>query len=202
MPLEFDPVGHAYTLDGQRVPSVTQVIRSALGDPFEHVARDILAFAQQRGRAVHRACELDDDGELDESTVDPRIAAYVEAWREFRRAFRFEVLFAECPLCAALHGFAGTPDCVIRFDDGALGVLDRKTGLPGVAAALQTAAYAELARIEVEQWGGPPRAEIRRYALRMLPTGRYQLHPYTSPRDWPDFLACLTTLRLKERIAA
>jgi hypothetical protein len=194
--LEFDPVEHAYRWQGKPVPGVTTIIRGALGDPFEHVAAPVLERARQRGSAVHKACELDDAGCLDEATVDARIVPYVEAWRKFRREFGFRVQFAERPLYHAVHGYAGTPDCAIELACGLPAIVDRKTGLPGPAAALQTAAYAELA-----YWLDAPPRQVRRFALRMLPNGRYQMHEYTNPGDFRDFLACLAVHRLKERLA-
>jgi hypothetical protein len=199
--VDFEPLEHVYRVAGARKRNVTGIIRDALGNPFERVAPGVLEAARQRGTAVHRACELDDAGNLVEDSLDPRIVPYVQGWREFRRHFRFEVLFAELPLFLPLYDLAGTPDCVVQFDDERFGVIDRKTGLPGPAAALQTAAYAELARpllVPIHEI----RVPIRRFALQMLPTGRPRLHEYDSPRDWPDFLACLTVLRLKERLAA
>lgn len=195
--LTFDEAAHAYQWKGATVPGVTTIIRGALGNPFERVAAEVLERARQRGSAVHKACELDDAGTLDESSVDVRIVPYVEAWRKFRRQFAFRVIFAEKPLYSTAHGYAGTPDCAIEFDDGGCAVLDRKTGLPGPAAALQTAAYANL----VEAENGRFDFNARRFALRMLPTGKYALHEYTSPGDFRDFLACLVVRRLQERIA-
>lgn len=192
--LEFDPVEHAYRWQGRRVPGVTTIIRGALGDPFERVAANVLEHARQRGQAVHKACELDDAGDLDESTVDARIVPYVEAWRAFRREFKFEVLCAERPLYSPTYGYAGTPDVVARLADGSLCIIDRKTGLPGPAAAMQTAAYAVLADRAATNVG--------RFALRMLPTGKYRFDEYSNPADWRDFYACLAVHRLKERIAA
>lgn len=194
--LEFDPVQHVYRVAGGVVPGVTTVIRGALGDPFERVAAPILERARQRGNAVHKACELDDAGMLDESSVDPKIAAYVDAWRAFRREFAFRVLFAERPLYSALYGYAGTPDVVGVFEDSSVIVIDRKTGLPGPAAALQTAAYAALVA------EATPCAVPARFALRMLPSGKYRMDEYSGVADWRDFLSCLNVHRLRERLAA
>jgi hypothetical protein len=195
--LAFDAPSHVYAWKGAIVPGVTTIIRNALGNPFERVAADVLELARQRGSAVHKACELDDAGLLDEATVDSRIVPYVDAWRVFRHQFKFQVLFAETPLYSMVHGFAGTPDCAIALLDGVMAVLDRKTGLPGPAAAMQTAAYAHLVDCEF----GDDGTGLRRFALRMLPTGQYRIHEYTNPGDWRDFLAALTVYRLKERIA-
>lgn len=197
--LTFDAAAHAYAWSGRPVPSVTSIIRSVLGDPFERVAAPVLEHARQRGSAVHKACELDDEGRLDESTVDRRIVPYVEAWREFRREFPFTVLFAETPLYSMVNGFAGTPDVAAQLDDGSVICIDRKTGLPGIGAALQTAAYSELIADKLSL--ASPLA-VGRFALRMLPTGRYRFDEYSNPRDWREFLACLTVYRLRERAAA
>lgn len=193
---EFDPAEHAYRFGDKPVPGVTSVIRSALGDPFERVAAPVLELARQRGSAVHRACELDDEDRLDEESLDPRIVPYVQAWRRFRREFAFDVLFAEQPLYSLVSGCAGTPD-VVAESRGEVLVIDRKTGLPGIAAALQTAAYAE---IVADHLCLTSPTSPRRFALRMLATGRYQFHEYTAPSDWRDFLACLAVHRLKGRI--
>lgn len=192
--LTFDPAAHAYEWNARPVPSVTQVIRSALGDPFERVAAPVLELARQRGRAVHRACELDDAGRLDESSVDPRIVEYVRAWRDFRRAFAFTIDYAERPLYSLVYDFAGTPDVVGRIDDTTVAVVERKTGLPGAAAELQTAGQAILVAKDAPQ-------RIRRFALQMKPTGRYSLVEHKNPSDIRDFLSCLNVHRRKQRVA-
>lgn len=196
--LTFDADAHRYAFNGVRVENVTTVLRSALGDPFERVARDVLELARQRGKAAHLACQLDDAGTLDEASVDARILPYVDAWRLFRRQWRFDVNFAEVPLYSPTYGYAGTPDVVATSADGQIICIDRKTGLPGAFAALQTAAYATLvAERFALHWNG-----IRRFALRMMPDGKYRFHEYDSPADWRDFLSCLNVHRIKERIAA
>lgn len=193
--LTFDAGPHVYFWNDDIVPGVTDVIRGAIGDPFERVAPEILEHARQRGTAVHKACELDDAGNLDEDSVDFRIRPYVAAWRKFRAQFRCEVVMAESALYSRVYGYAGTPDVVIELPNFEQAVVDRKTGLPGPAAALQTAAYQVLA----QENGLRP---TRRFALRMLPTGQYRFDEYKNAGDVRDFLACLAVHRLRERIAA
>ena len=57
--LEFDPVRHAYTLDGLPIPGVTSVI-APLNDFSAFIREGILAEAARRGTAVHFATELHD----------------------------------------------------------------------------------------------------------------------------------------------
>lgn len=195
--LKFDSVGHRYTWQGAPVPGVTDVIRSALGDPFANVPPLVLEFKRTLGVAAHLACHLDDAGELDDASVHPEVRPRLEAWRAFRREFPFTVFASERPLYHTLYGYAGTPDRGIVVNGGKWhAVVDLKTGFPGPAAALQLAAYERLFDAE---YGHPV---MRRFALQALPSGRYRFTEYTGVSDWRDFLACLAVHRLKERIAA
>lgn len=195
--LTFDAETHRYAWDGQPVPGVTQVIRSAVGDPFARIARDVLERKRQIGHAAHKAAELDAAGMLNEATVHPAVLPYLSAWRAFRRETGFEVVASEEKLYHTVLGYAGQLDFWGTFParPGAA-VVDLKTGLPGPMAAMQTAAYLEMVLFHYAGLEG----EQRRFALRALPTGRYKLEEYTNPGDWRDFLACLAVHRLKERI--
>ena len=197
--LTFDPVEHRYEWNGCVVPSITQVLRSVLGDPFLHVHPAALEYARQRGTAVHKACELDDAGQLDERSVAPEIAGYVRAWREFRRAFPFKVIASERPLYSSANGYAGTPDRIVAAF-GFRAVVEIKTGLPGIFADLQTAAQAILAQENYSgsiEFGVPP---LRRFVMHIKANGTPHLDECTSQSDWRDFLSALNVYRLKERI--
>jgi hypothetical protein len=79
MMITFDPDTHTYTLDGQTVPSVTQVLQ-AMGFV------DSTWFTEEsrtRGKYVHRIIELHINQELDESTVDDSLAGYFGAFKLF-----------------------------------------------------------------------------------------------------------------------
>lgn len=186
--LDFNAERHEYRWNGAIVPSVTQVIRAALGDPFGRIPADVLERKRKIGQAAHRACELDSRGDLDEATVHPAVLPYLQAWQAFVRESGFVVVFAELPFRHDTYGYAGTPDFVGDLNGNRV-VCDVKTGLSGPQAALQTAAYSALVCAQ------------RRFALRALPDGRYKLVEFSSPGDWPDFLACLRCVRLRERIA-
>jgi hypothetical protein len=194
--LQFDPELHEYAWNGRLVPSVTQVLRSALGDPFRGVASDVFERKRQIGSAAHKACELDALGTLDESTVHPAVVPYLEAWRAFLRESNFQVYETETHLYSDAYGFAGTPDFIGVLGGANMCVIDLKTGLPMIQAAFQTAGYAILAG----EIGNS--AMVSRYALQALPNGRYKLMPYTAPSDFADFLACLRCHRIKERMVA
>jgi len=194
--LAFDPIEHRYAWNGARVPGVTEVLSSVLGDAFARVPEHVLEHKRRIGEATHLACHLDDLGDLDEGSVHPEVRPRLEAWRAFRYESGCEVLISERPLYHPACGYAGTPDRLVRFNGGRA-VVDLKTGLPGARACLQTAAYAEL--VDAEYGAEEP---LRRFALHALQDGRYRLIEHTNRGDLRDFLACLAVHRLKERIAA
>lgn len=196
--LIFDPVNHEYTWQGKRVPGVTSIIGAALGDAFSGVPREVLEYARQRGKAVHRACELDAAGKLDEASVADEIRPYLVAWRDFRRMYPINVVRSEFPMFHGALGYAGMPDIVFETPCS-WGIIDIKTGLPGIRAKLQTAAYLELAKATLS----PTSGAIKRFALQLGSNGRPTVVEHGAhAADWRDFLSCLNVYNLKLREAA
>lgn len=105
-PVEYEDDGHRYTLNGLLLPSVTGIL---LAEGFIDTTW-YTEEARTRGSYVHKARHLDDTGELDESTIDPVIAPYLEAWRRFKRETGFVVEESEVPKAQSSYLYAGTPD--------------------------------------------------------------------------------------------
>src|SRR5262245_39847574 len=144
-PLVFDAVAHAYTLDGVRVPSVTEILKSAGYIDFSRVPSDILDAAQQRGTLVHEALHYLADDDLNPDSVPEAIRGYVEAGIAFRRTAGFTVYAAEMRVYSRRWQLAGTVDLFGQWEGEFDCVADYKTGHPkDVAADLQLAAYVEL----------------------------------------------------------
>ena len=181
--LTFDPDRHEYRFAGQLVPSVTQVLRP-LSD-LDAVDPDVLRRAQAFGTAVHLACELDDQGILNERALDPALAPYLAGWREFMREHGCQWDGIELRVIHKTMRYAGTLDRRGTVG-GHLSYVDIKSGsslYPSVGPQLAAYAAADC---------GVPGAR-RRYAVRLFPDG-YELKEYTSRSDWPVF-ASLITLR-------
>lgn len=191
--LTFDEPSHVYAWNAKTVPSVTTILRDVLGDRFASINADILAHARQRGKAWHKARELDDAGQLDEGSVAPEIAGMLDAWRSFRRYWPHKVIASELPLYHKTLGYAGTPDLVLEAADWC-GVVDGKTGLPGPRAALQTVAYAELVREHFNATKLP-----RRFAIQVCADGKFRVTEYKVTSDWRDFISCLNVYRLRQK---
>jgi hypothetical protein len=188
--LEFDAATHTYRLDGELVPSVTTVLKSVGLVEYSHIPQDVLQAAAHRGTAVHYALELFDRGELEYESLDPSIEFYVKAYGRFCAESGFVPGHIEHRVFHPLHRYAGMLDRTGVLD-GALTVLDFKTGLVLPGHAVQLAAYANCLVM--------PR-RFRRIALQLCGDGTYRVHEYplgTMSRDIDLFLAALACHNFK-----
>lgn len=185
----FDEALHEYRVDGVRVPGVTSILRP-LAD-FSGIPRDVLAAKADLGRRVHLACQLDDEDDLDEDSVEPDVAPYLDGWRRFLRETGAVVVENERRVYDPVMQYAGTLDNVLLLG-GAHWLIDKKTSIAlPMAAGPQTAAYLRARGLD-----GP--IVTHRGALRLRPDGTYRLDALAGADDWSCFVACLTLLRYKE----
>jgi hypothetical protein len=110
-PVEFIADGHIYTdapVDGvgRVYPSVTTILKA---EGFINTAY-YDDWSRDRGSMIHLATAYDDQGELDEETLDPVIIPYLEAWRRFRKESGFIPEQIEPPMMSTVYRYAGTPD--------------------------------------------------------------------------------------------
>jgi len=189
---EFDADFHVYTLDGEELPSVTQILEAAGIIDYSHIPWNVRHLALERGRAVHAATELDDRGDLDETTLDPMLEGHLAAWRRFRAETGFTPTLIEHRDYHRLHRYAGTIDRLGNFNGGRAAVLDIKTNHAEPWVRLQLAAYSEFAGFVYE-----------RVCVELHADGTYRT--FTFPvadrrRDLNDFLACLRVMQLKAEL--
>lgn len=57
MNLSFDAEKHEYTLDGNVIPSATQIVRRVLGQDLSSVSTEVLKSATERGNVIHKEVE-------------------------------------------------------------------------------------------------------------------------------------------------
>lgn len=114
--LMFDEGSHIYKFRGQVLPSVTGLLKAEgyIDTTFYNDA------GRTRGSYVHLATHLDDQGELDEDTLDPGLVGYVESWRRFKAESGFVVEISEVPMVNPSLGYCGTPDVIGNFPSGSL----------------------------------------------------------------------------------
>ena len=182
----FNNEGHIYTVDGTDTPSVTTIIK-ACGLIDTTWFNDT---ATTRGKYVHKATELLDQDDLDEASLDPVIAPYVDAYRRFKQETGFVIDDIEKRVHNATYGYAGTLDRTGIFpNDKIRSLIDIKTGQPAKWHGVQLAAYALCFGSEV----------LNRYGLYLSNTGSYKLERFKDRQDANIWLACLTLYKWREQ---
>ena len=115
---------HKYTLDGEELPSVSQLTRFISREIYGDVGQFNLDRAAERGTSVHKATELLD--KYGTAEIDEDIAPYLQAYIAFRKEHNCEWQKIEYATHHPDNLYAGTLDRVGTID-GKLVVLDIKT---------------------------------------------------------------------------
>lgn len=149
MTIAFDEAKHEYTVDGRRIPSVTDICSPITDEHYGAINPAILEMASRRGTAVHEATEMIDlDGEPD---IDPEIEPYINAYLDFLLDYAPQWEFIEhIGYCNYNHDFefCGTVDRA-GMVNGERWILDIKTTASPtkenyIATCCQTLGYALL----------------------------------------------------------
>lgn len=187
----FDDASHTYWLGDRVLPSVTQVI-GPLTD-WSQVPPDVLERKRRFGTAVHKACELDDLGQLDEGGTHPEVMARVRAWRAYLAASHARVTAVEAEL-RNHHprlGFAGTPDRLVEIDGESWLVDIKSSDLASRSWGVQLAGYQLLLE-------GTSYTINRRASVRLKEDGDFRVDVFRNPNDELCFRACLAVHQWKE----
>lgn len=136
---------HEYEADGEQLPSVSEILRFMSREIYTSVSQYRLDNAADRGKRVHKACELLD--KYGEAEIEKDIAPYVNAYVNFRKEYSPDWDKVEYACYEPDMEFAGTLD---RYGTvrGRRVIVDLKTvsavNKPYVTAQLN--GYAVLAR--------------------------------------------------------
>ena len=183
--LEYEDSTHTYSIEGRRVPSVTQVIDWL--DPWHQTPEGIAAGA--RGTIAHAACHLSDAGDWNPDGMDVEWLGYVEGWQRFLRESGYIVIDSECVAYSEQLQFAGRADRVGDLNTKPT-LVDIKSGGARACHKLQTAAYQAAFRT---------RKPLQRACVYLRADGSYSLVMHKDPNDIYDFLAALRCVRWRER---
>jgi len=157
--LIFDEATHTYTLNGKRLPSVTQILKPLYD--FSMVPADVLKRAGEFGTAVHKTVELYLLGDLDEEALDEGLKGPLAAFKDWEISEGILVLPSDNIEVIGFHRkllYAGTPD--IETESVIIDLKSRPVNM--VTDPLQLAAYDHL--------GNGNRA---RYVLELKQDGTY-----------------------------
>lgn len=186
--LAYNDELHEYRLDGNVVPSVTQVLEPVrLETGGSDAQRE---YKRQIGKALDAAIQLSERQDLDYSTLSPEVLPYFEAWLAFKRDTGFRPLLLQPKVYSRKLRFAGTLDLLGTRVPDSLNpdeLIDTKcTWAMDQVTALQTAGYAIAA---LESLGIRTK---KRAGLQLLRDGKYKYHPFNDPNDEHVFKACLS----------
>lgn len=185
--ITFREEDHQYWIDGENVPSVTQVVEQLHN--FDGTNPEVMARAAARGTLIHKACELFALGVLDWDSVDESIMPEVKAFARWWKQSGFRPLLVESIIGSKRFRFACRLDFFGIWKTG-LALVDLKTGGEYPAYAVQTAGQ-EIALWEslgLNVYGTTP---IERYCL-YLKGDKARPVRHENSRDHFTFLSALT----------
>ena len=122
--LLFDEDKHEYSVDGIKLPSVTEIVSPFTFSKYR-VDAAVVNQAAYRGKIIHEVCaDYDMGAYTDGVLLNPEIASYLKAWIDFCHDYKPEWLLVEQAM--ACNDFAGTVDRV-GIIDGNPCIVDIKT---------------------------------------------------------------------------
>lgn len=191
----FDEATHAYTMEGQAVPSVTRALDHAGLVSYDMVRREILERKSTIGTLVHLATHYYDLGALDWTSLDDYTKGRTEAWASFRADTGFVPRLIEERYIAMMNGMAfGLTIDREGLMQGQEAIIEIKNAENvEIWWAIQTAGYA-LGAPDPTGRGGSSRALFarrRRMAVQLFPDGRYKKHDFKDSQDAEVFISTL-----------
>lgn len=180
--LFIDEEAHEYTLDGEVLPSVSELTRFISREVYGEVNQYVLDMAADRGTKVHKLTEaLDKFGDIE---VDDELLPYLQAYVLFRKEHKVKWERIEYQTYSQTFRYAGTIDRVGTID-GVPVIADIKTS-SSIQKALYTAQL-NLYRMMMQEWGF--KAE-KLYIIHLQKDGTYKL--VELPIDDAVPMACIT----------
>lgn len=122
--LGFDEATHIYTLYGQKIPSVTQLMAPLTAAVYGGVNTEVLNNAADRGTEVHEAAENYANFGIED--ISPENRAYFDGFRQWFDTVKPEVVSTEFKTYHKYLIYGGTVD-LLAYINGHLYLIDYKT---------------------------------------------------------------------------
>lgn len=129
--IEFIENVHVYLINGVIAPSVSEVMKVAMGDTLKHVDKQLLKLKADRGTHLHNAISDYVDGKSIDwfYDIDEWARVEFENYKGLMERRGFTPVSSEKMLIVPFKGVpycAGRYDMVVRSADGRLGLIDFK----------------------------------------------------------------------------
>lgn len=187
----FNPEKHEYTLDGEILPSVTQIIAPLSN--YSRVNPDILERARLYGTAVHVMIRLWLQNKLDEASLDEQLRPALESFQnwyydgQFAKDIDEHGIICEIPRHHSALRYAGTSDIII---DGVVVIDIKSRPCNLITDSLQLAGYKEL-----HLANGGSKANYKHIVMELsecpITGAKYKETDVYNKKAWPMFRAML-----------
>lgn len=175
--VKFNGENHTYTLNGELLPSVTQILSPLSERVYGAIPKETLNTAADRGTLVHNAIEI--YLALGMQGVRKELEGFFEAFLRWWGPIseKAEVLGSEVRMYHKLFHYAGTCDLLVGVDDK-VWLVDFKTTatIKDLLCSLQLEGYAQALSshgIKVD----------RRLILQLKKDGTFKEHEYLPSRE-------------------
>lgn len=187
--LTFQEENHVYEIDGEELPSVTEVCRFISRELYQEISQVVLDRAANRGITVHKLTETLDKYNSCECEDD--LLPYIEAYVQFRKKHPAEWTHIEKAMYHPELMYAGCLDRIGTVD-GEPAIVDIKTTsqIHTVAVTAQLTLYKRMAEAN-----GIPVSKL--YVLQLKKDGKFTLRLVEPDEELAD--ACLTLHRRLEK---
>ena len=140
--LTFEEERHIYCLNGNKIPSVTTIMRPLSNAMYGSVDEEILHKAAARGTAVHNAIENYSLFGIED--IDERYEGYFKAYKSWAKEHKLNIVANEIRTYHKSMLYAGTADMIAEVD-GKLLLIDFKTSasINRMLTGVQLEAYAK-----------------------------------------------------------
>lgn len=183
MPIEvIQRPDHTYEAPGGRIlPGISGIMKRA-GLMYEYEGNEFLTT--DKGDRVHQAVHFDCENDLDERTVAPEEAGFIEAARKARREMGFGIISAEYAVGNEALGYATKIDLFCLWNKKPT-VVNWKTPMKVYRSwSIQSAFEALLFTPE----------PVQRLSIQLQADGQFRPHHHTNRNDFIVARAALTTV--------
>lgn len=192
--LKFDEEKHIYTFNGERIPSVTQVMSPLSAEAYGSIPTETLRKAAEKGTSVHEAIENYINYGI--ADIEKENEGYLNGFLNWFEMEKPEDCTAELRIYHPLLKYAGTCDLLCKIN-GKLTLIDHKTTskVQNKLCCVQLEAYSQALKahgIEIED----------KIILHLGKDGTCEaIHfPAKDAKSWSVFGALMTVHNYKQGI--